>query len=213
MVESTFNNKLKSRNKKQIICGIDEAGRGCLAGDLSIAGSVFKTSQITIQNLTDSKKLTELKREKLFDEIKAKTFYKIVSFSSADVDNLGISKLINSALNQIIEYFNNLEELKNREIKFIFDGNSRFGISKEIKNFETLVKADSKIDEVSASSILAKVTRDRAILEVAKKYPEFGFESHKGYGTKKHIENIEKYDLTEFHRKSFKIKKKTPSLF
>jgi len=86
-------------------------------------------------------------------------------------------------------------------VEYLFDGNSTFGVD----NITTMVKADDKIQEVSAASILAKVTRDREIVEMAKLYPEYGFEKHKGYGTKAHIEALVKYDRCEIHRKTFRV--------
>lgn len=185
-----------------MICGIDEAGRGCLAGDLCIAGCILKTD---IQGLNDSKKLSGKKRDELFKIIKENSFYKIVTFTSMQVDELGLSSCINKGLTQIVEYF----KKEFSDVEFIFDGNSKFGVSE----LETMVKADSKIREVSAASILAKVTRDNNLKFADKLYPNFEFLNHKGYATKKHIELIKKYGYTTFHRKSYKIKTLENSLF
>lgn len=174
-----------------MLCGIDEAGRGCLAGNLCVAGCILNAQ---IKGLKDSKKLTHKKRVELFYEIKSKSDYKIIEFTSEDVDNFGISDCIKKALLQIKDYFKNSD--------FIFDGNTSFGVS----GIKTLIKADTSIIQVSAASILAKVSRDLALIECDKKYPYFKFLQHKGYGTKLHIEMIKKYGYTEFHRKSFKIK-------
>ncbi|QKF65474.1 ribonuclease HII [Campylobacter corcagiensis] len=182
-----------------MICGIDEAGRGCLAGDLCIAGVVFKSE---ILGLKDSKKLTPKKREALFGEICEKSTYKIVTFSSLDVDHLGLSKCLNLGLKAITEFFG-------KEYKFIFDGNSKFGV----KELNTMIKADAKIPEVSAASILAKVTRDRNLTIAHKKYPDFGFLTHKGYATKAHIEALKNFGYTEFHRKTYHIKALEKVLF
>jgi ribonuclease HII len=92
---------------------------------------------------------------------------------------------------------------------YLFDGNTTFGV----ENLETMVKADAKIAEVSAASILAKVTHDREMIEFSKTYPEYDFEKHKGYGTKTHIEAIKKYGYTPEHRRSFKLKALEPTLF
>ena len=120
--------------------------------------------------------------------------YHIVSFSAQEVDALGISKCIHKGLQSIQEHLPNVE--------YLFDGNSTFGV----ENITTMIKADDKIAEVSAASILAKVTRDREIVEMAKKYPEYGFEKHKGYGTKAHLEALVKYDRCPIHRKTFRVK-------
>jgi len=174
------------------LCGIDEAGRGPLAGSLVLAGVVLNTP---INGLMDSKKLSEKKREFFYTQIIENSTYHIVSFSAKEVDDLGLSKCIHKGLLSIQAYFG-------EEINYLFDGNSSFGVS----NIETMVKADTKIPEVSASSILAKVTHDREIIEMSKLYPQYGFEKHKGYGTKAHIEAILQYGRCKIHRKTFKVK-------
>lgn len=174
------------------ICGIDEAGRGCLAGDLCIAGVVLSDE---IKGLNDSKKLSEKKREILFGEICKNAKFKIVTFTSCDVDEMGLSRCLKKGLLKIKEFFGN-------EYKFIYDGNTNFGVSE----ISTLIKADATIKEVSAASILAKVTRDRNLKKANEKYPEYGFLKHKGYATKAHIEAVLKNGYTEFHRTSYKVK-------
>ena len=175
----------------QQICGIDEAGRGCIAGSLVIAGVVLKKS---IDGLMDSKKLTELKRERLYPIIIENSEYHIVSFSSEQIDKKGLSVCMKEALEEIKKVFHGYH--------IIFDGNTNFGVD----NIKTMIKADDKVAEVSAGSILAKVTRDREMVKDALLYPEYGFEKHKGYGTKNHIEAIKKYGYSVLHRKSYKIK-------
>ena len=173
------------------VCGIDEAGRGPLAGSLVVAGVVLEES---ISGLCDSKQLSPKRRELLYEQIVATSSYHIVRFGSRDIDRLGLSHCLLSAL----------EEIKNtlKEHRYIFDGNSAFGAS----GIETVVKADTKIDAVSAASILAKVTRDREMVEYSKLYPKYGFESHKGYGSTKHIDAIREFGYCDIHRKSFKIR-------
>jgi len=173
------------------LCGIDEAGRGPLAGSLVMAGVVLKHP---VEGLMDSKKLTEKRREELYPLIVASSEYHIVSFSAYQVDVLGISKCLHDGLLEIQRHVPKAE--------YLFDGNSTFGVD----NIITMVKADDKIPEVSAASILAKVTRDREMVLHAKKYPEYGFERHKGYGTKAHIDALVKYDRCPLHRKSFRVK-------
>lgn len=181
------------------LCGIDEAGRGPIAGSLVMAGVVLLGK---IDGLMDSKKLTEKKREALFDEIRGKSCHHIVVFSAGEVDEMGISKCLQSGLRSIQEHLSGC--------RYLFDGNSTFGV----ENITTMIKADDKVSEVSAASILAKVTRDREMVEVAKRYPQYGFEKHKGYGTKAHIEALTKYDRCEVHRKTFRIKAlDEPTLF
>lgn len=181
------------------LCGIDEAGRGPIAGSLVMAGVVLMGR---VEGLMDSKKLTEKKREALFDVIIENSRHHIVIFSAKEVDALGISKCLHQGLQSIQQQL--------LECDYLFDGNSTFGVD----NITTMVKADDKVEAVSAASILAKVTRDREMLEFAKQYPEYGFETHKGYGTKAHIEALLKYDRCEIHRSTFRIKAvDEPTLF
>ncbi len=174
-----------------MLCGIDEAGRGCIAGDMVVAGVVLNSS---IDGLMDSKKLSEKRREILYEVIVENANYYIVSFSPQDIDKLGISKCLSQALEEIKAHF--------KESDILFDGNSSFGVD----GIETMIKADTKIAEVSGASILAKVTRDRAINQDALLYPNYKFEKHKGYGTKAHIEAIKEYGYTPIHRRSFRLK-------
>jgi len=176
---------------KKPLCGIDEAGRGPLAGSLVMAGVVLTGK---VEGLMDSKKLSEKKREALFPLVLKNSKHHIVSFSAQEVDELGISKCLHKGLQSIQKHL--------PDCHYLFDGNSTFGVD----NIETMVKADDKIAEVSAASILAKVTRDREIIEMGKKYPEYGFEKHKGYGTKAHMEALLKYDRCPVHRKTFRVK-------
>ena len=181
------------------LCGIDEAGRGPLAGDLVMAGCILHES---IEGLDDSKKLSAKRREILFDAIvNSHAKYHIVKFTATQIDERGISQCLATGLRDIQQ---NLAATT-----YLFDGNSTFGVA----NIETLIKADGKIPQVSAASILAKVTHDRDILELAKKYPEYQLEKHKGYGTKLHVEMIKKYGYSPIHRKSYKIKALEPTLF
>lgn len=187
--------------QKNVICGIDEAGRGCIAGPLCVAGCILKNE---INGLNDSKKLSEKKRNELFDKIIANSHYKIVEFSNMQVDEMGLSKCLKMALEEIVDFF------KKYDCEIIYDGNTTFGAT----GFKTLVKADATIAAVSAASILAKVSRDKKMVDFDKEFPTYGFAKHKGYGCKSHIQAIEKYGLTPYHRKSFKIKSLTQkSLF
>ena len=176
---------------KRSLCGIDEAGRGPLAGSLVMAGVVLTGK---VEGLMDSKKLTEKKREALYQLVIANSDHHIISFSAQQVDELGISQCLQQGLLSIQKHL--------PDVDYLFDGNSTFGVS----NITTMVKADAKVQEVSAASILAKVTRDREIVAQAKEYPEYGFEKHKGYGTKAHIEALVKYDRCPIHRKTFRVK-------
>ena len=186
------------------LCGIDEAGRGPFAGPLVVAGVILKKD---VDELNDSKKLTEKKREKLFDVIIQNSEYHIVFTSNETIDKLGLSLCLKNSIKQIMT---NLET-KN----YLMDGNTTFGI----ENLNCKIKADATVKEVSAASILAKVSRDRFMIDISKEYPNYSFEKHKGYGTKAHIEAIIKHGYCDIHRKSFKIKQlealklNEPSLF
>jgi len=181
-----------------ILCGIDEAGRGPIAGDLVIAGCILNSE---VKGLDDSKKLTAKKREKLFDEIMTKSTCHIVKFSPKLIDENGISKCLACGLREIMQ---NLEA-----DSYLFDGNTTFGVN----GLATMIKADGKVAEVSAASILAKVTHDRDIIKEAKKYPQYEFEKHKGYGTARHVELIKKHGYCDIHRRSYKLKALQPTLF
>ena len=181
-----------------LICGIDEAGRGPVAGPLVVAGCILHKE---LDSLTDSKKLTPKKRELLFPQIKQNSHYEIVITTNEEIDAIGLSCAIAKSLQQIMAIL--------QADKYIFDGNSRFGVA----GLETMVKGDLKEKNISAASILAKVTRDTIMNDEAPNYPHYDFQSHKGYITKKHIEEIQKYGYSDFHRKSVKIKSLQKSLF
>ena len=181
-----------------MICGIDEAGRGPLAGPLVVAGVVLRRR---VHRLDDSKRLSAAERERLFERIVAASSYHIVTIDAHDIDGDGLSACIRKALGEICTAL--------EAERYIFDGNSRFGA----RCVEPMVKADQKVREVMAASILAKVTRDRLMCEYDRLYPEYGFCRHKGYGTKEHIEAIRRYGLCPIHRKSFRPKALQPTLF
>ena len=181
------------------LCGIDEAGRGPLAGPLVVAGVIIKNK---INELDDSKKLTEKKREALYNTICENSYYHIVFTDNKTIDEIGLSKAIKNSITEI------MQTLEAKE--YLMDGNTSFGI----ENLKHKIKADATIKEVSAASILAKVSRDRYMYKIANDYPKYNFEKHKGYGTKAHREAIKKHGLSDMHRKSFKLKElEQPTLF
>ena len=181
------------------LCGIDEAGRGPLAGPLVVAGVILKKN---IKELNDSKKLTQKKREFLFDIIQKNSKYHIVYIDNNILDEIGLSKALKNSIEEIM---NTLDATT-----YLMDGNTAFGI----KGLDYKIKADETIKEVSAASILAKVSRDRFMCNIASKYPNYNFEKHKGYGTKAHIQAIKKFGLCDIHRVSFKVKSlEQPTLF
>lgn len=180
------------------LCGIDEAGRGPLAGPLVMAGVILHKP---IAGLNDSKKLSAKKRESLYPLIVENSSFKIVRFSAEEIDAQGLSLCLKKGLEIILDLLDADD--------FLFDGNSKFGVS----GLRTLIGADALIPEVSAASILAKVTRDREMIALDFLYPDYGFAGHKGYGTAVHMRAIQKYGLCEIHRKSFKLKALQGSLF
>jgi len=182
------------------LCGIDEAGRGPIAGDLVVAGCILNEGFVA-EGLSDSKKLSEKKREALYEPIVNNSKYHIVIISPQKIDSDGISVCMQEALEEIKQ--------KLQAQNYLFDGNTTFGV----EGLETMVKADGKVAEVSAASILAKVTHDRNIIRDAKEYPEYGFEKHKGYGTKEHVAQIKEHGYCPIHRRSFKLKALEPTLF
>ena len=180
-----------------IIAGVDEAGRGPLAGDV-YAAAVILPKGIIIEGLNDSKKISEKKRDLLYDVIKEKAVAWAVATASVDeIDEYNIRNATYIAMNRA------LSDLKTKIDYVLVDGDC----IKDCKYpYSCVVKGDSKSASISAASILAKVTRDRYMLQLAEEYPEYQFEKHKGYGTALHIEMLKKYGASPVHRKTF-IKK------
>ena len=176
-----------------MLCGIDEAGRGPIAGPLVVAGAILLEEII---GLNDSKVLSEKKREKLFDEIIIKSKYHIVFTDTKTIDEKGLSFCLK---NSIIEI---MENLKNDCDSFLMDGNTTFGIS----DLTCKIKADASVPQVSAASILAKVSRDKYMLNISKDFPNYDFAKHKGHGTKAHVDAIKQFGRSSEHRYSFKLK-------
>ncbi len=184
----------EKRSSAGIICGIDEAGRGPLAGDV-YAAAVILPEGLVIEGLDDSKKLSARKRDALFDEITSKAVsYCIATAAAAEIDEINI---LNAALLAMKRAFDGLAV---RPALALIDGNKApdLGIPTE-----TVVKGDSKSASIAAASILAKVARDRYMEELDRKYPEYQFAKHKGYGTKLHYEMIAQHGLCPEHRRSF----------
>ena len=177
------------------ICGVDEAGRGPLAGPVC-AAAVILPDTLEIEGLNDSKKLSEKKREALFDVICEKAVAYSIAFGTLEeIEELNILEATFIAMNHAIE------GLSVKPDYALIDGNR---VPKGITvPCETVVKGDAKSCSVAAASILAKVTRDRLLLEYDAMYPEYNFKKHKGYGTKEHTDLILKYGPCEIHRLSF----------
>lgn len=177
-----------------LICGVDEAGRGPLAGPVC-AAAVILPRGLDIPGLNDSKKLSEKKREELFEVIKEKAISYGIAFASVEeIEEHNILAATFIAMNRAIS------QLEPKPSIALVDGNRTKGIGMESRS---VVKGDSKCADIAAASVLAKVTRDRYMLEMAEKYPQYHFEKHKGYGTKLHYEALREHGPSEIHRLSF----------
>ncbi|MDY4587274.1 MAG: ribonuclease HII [Oscillospiraceae bacterium] len=177
-----------------VVCGIDEAGRGPLAGDVFAAAVVFDEGTV-IEGVNDSKKLTKKRREALFDEICSKArAYCIASASVDEIERLNILQADFLAMQRAY---------KGLGIKagiVLVDGNQLPELDTQMKY---VIKGDARSASIAAASILAKVSRDRYMKQMAEKYPQYGFDKHKGYGTKAHYAAVDEFGLCEIHRRSF----------
>ena len=176
------------------IAGVDEAGRGPLAGPV-YAAAVILPGDVQIPGIDDSKKLSEKKREALFDVICDKAVaYNIASVPETVIDEVNILNATFLAMNQAVKGLSVQPDF------VLIDGNRIQGMALP---HETVVKGDAKSISIAAASILAKVSRDRYIKEIAVRYPQYGLEKHKGYGTREHIAALRQYGPCPIHRKSF----------
>ncbi len=179
----------------KLVCGIDEAGRGPLAGPVYAAAVVLPLG-LEIDGLNDSKKLSEKKREQLFDIICEKAVdYSIGIATEQEIDEINILNATFLAMHRAVE------GLKIKPDYALIDGNQHPKIP--FLTEETVVKGDAKSMSIAAASILAKVSRDRFMLEKAKEYPQYQFEKHKGYGTKLHYEMLKEFGPSKIHRMTF----------
>ena len=180
--------------KSGFVAGVDEAGRGPLAGDV-FAAAVILDRDCMIEGLDDSKKLSFKKREELFEKIINNSLaYGIATASVAEIDRMNILEATVLAMNRAIKL------LKVNPDFALIDGNYSKGI---VCDNIAVIGGDRKSASIAAASILAKVSRDRYMLEIADKYPIYNFSKHKGYGTKEHIEAIKKYGVCKLHREKF----------
>ena len=177
-----------------LLCGVDEAGRGPLAGPVC-AAAVILPQNCEIEGLNDSKKLTEKKRGALFDVICAAAVSYGIAFATVEeIEEYNILGATFMAMNRAVAMLDPVPELA------LIDGNRNTGIQIPSR---CIVGGDGKCADIAAASVLAKVTRDRYMLQMAELYPEYGFEKHKGYGTKAHYEAIREYGPSPIHRPSF----------
>ncbi len=177
-----------------VICGVDEAGRGPLAGPVCAAACILPRG-LEIEGLNDSKKLTEKRRDALYDVIVEKAVAYGIAFATVEeIEELNILGATYLAMNRAIAQLNVTPDLA------LIDGNRNKGIE---MNSRPVVKGDSKCADIAAASILAKVTRDRYMTELDREYPMYGFGKHKGYGTKDHYAAIREHGMCPAHRPSF----------
>lgn len=190
--------KLYNEKGYKYVCGVDEAGRGPLAGPVC-AAAVILPQDIQIDGLNDSKKISEKKRELLFDIIKEKAIAYCIAFGTLEeIEEFNILNATYFAMNRAIDGLNIKANFA------LIDGNR---VPDGIKvPCETVVKGDAKSASIAAASILAKVTRDRMMCNLDEKYDVYNFKKHKGYGTKEHVELIKQYGPSDIHRLSFLTK-------
>ncbi len=196
MIEAKIKgNEVDICNDYSYIAGVDEAGRGCLCGDV-VAAAVILPQNHQMIGLEDSKKLSEFKREQLAEQIKKHALaYAIVAIDAKIIDQINILQATLLAMKKSVEKL-----AIQPDICFI-DGNQRPKITLPCVS---MIKGDALVATISAASILAKVARDQSMLELHKKYPMFGFDRHKGYGTAFHLEMMHKYGLLDCYRRSYK---------
>ena len=176
------------------VCGVDEAGRGPLAGPVYAAAVILK-EDAELEGLNDSKKLSEKKRDALFDKILEQSIaYKIVSVDHKTIDEINILNATMLAMKQAVEGLSVPADAA------LIDGNRtpKLGIFSQY-----VIGGDAKVKSIAAASILAKVSRDRYMLELSKKYPQYRFEKHKGYGTRLHYQMLDEHGISDIHRMSF----------
>lgn len=186
-------NQMRNLND-MLLCGVDEAGRGPLAGPV-FAAAVILPADLIIDEINDSKKLSAKKREQLFDVIIQKALsYSIVSIDEKTIDEINI---LNATMKAMTLSINKLSLTPQ---KVIIDGNK---VPSGLENAQCVIGGDAKHACIAAASILAKVSRDKFMLEMTKRYPQYQFEKHKGYGTKLHYQLLQEYGISPIHRRSF----------
>ncbi len=194
------------------VAGLDEVGRGCFAGPVVVGAVIFSADSQIPAGIADSKLLKPKQREKLAEQIKKSALdWSIAEISVASINNMGIGKATQMAFRKAVK------SLPIKPDYIVFDAfynlsAAKISSSAYIKQLKRkyqkpIVKGDQKCMSIAAASIIAKVYRDKLMEDLAKKYPQYGFAKHKGYGTKEHQEAIKKYGLSRIHRKSFNLEK------
>jgi ribonuclease HII len=192
------------------IAGIDEAGRGPLAGPV-VAAVVILTPDLMIEGLNDSKKMTELKREEAFQRLHElrgeKVFFGIGQSSADEIDRMGILPATFQAMARSVENMTEKGAPSINEYLFVIDGRDKVPNLRHLHQMP-VIRGDGRSPSVAAASVLAKVHRDRQMIEHSKEYPDYGFAQHKGYGTKRHLDALESHGPCPLHRRSFAPVKK-----
>ncbi|MFS8130723.1 MAG: ribonuclease HII [Candidatus Dojkabacteria bacterium] len=186
-----------SSGEYDLVAGIDEVGRGCLAGPVAMGGYIFSADHPVFRGINDSKKLNEDARDRKYSKLRENDY--IVQYGSVEeIDSKGIGKVLHGIIENIINQFT--EKYVSKNILFLIDGQfaKNFG-----DNTKKIIKGDSTYYTIAAASIIAKVERDSLMKEIHKSYPSYGFNRNKGYATKFHREMIKLHGLSEMHRKSF----------
>ncbi len=189
-------NRMKYWNKKKTVAGIDEAGRGPLAGPVVVAAVILNPS-IKIEGLNDSKKISEKKREELFEIIRKTAIdWHAQVIHAKKIDEINILQATFLGMEKAVE------NLKVKPEICLIDGNK---LPEKLKHFaQAIIKGDSKFNSIAAASILAKVYRDRIMMQLHEKFPMYNFKKNKGYPTREHLEAISKYGIISAHRKSYR---------
>lgn len=190
-----MNFEIENQFLNAVVAGIDEAGRGPLAGPV-VAAAVIVDKLHIINGINDSKKLSRKKREELYEQITKHYHYGVAIIDAEEIDRINILRATIKACTQAGD------KLSVRADVIIVDGNMKFGDDR----FISVVKGDTKSISIAAASIVAKVTRDRIMDSLAIEFPEYYWQKNAGYGTKDHISAIKKFGLTSYHRKSFKLR-------
>jgi len=180
--------------KELITAGVDEVGRGCLAGPVVSAAVILK-KDINLRLLKDSKKITFNKREEISEHIKKNSYYAIGIASVEEILHLNILQASLLSMKRAID------RLTIKPSLILIDGNFA---PKGLKNYKTIVNGDEKIKVISAASIVAKVYRDRFMIRLSEKFSNYAWERNFGYGTKDHLKGLRKFGITSHHRKGFK---------
>lgn len=196
--------KINFKPHKKLVLGIDEAGRGPLAGPVTLAAVVYPKTAVKnfFKGVRDSKHLSSKSREEWFKKMKKhpKILYSTASVGARTIDRIGIAPAIRRAIGRLLRKMDKGLFKKDREIRVLLDGSLR---APEKYLQKTIIKGDEKIPVIAAASIVAKVSRDRKMRRISRVFPQYAFDVHKGYGTRLHYKLLKKHGLSPIHRKTF----------